>query len=88
MTATTYESWLDQVRDALRSVNMNMDDWQGKWPFDFLGEHKGGTAAKDAAMKANRFWWKRQNRAIGQDCRRSPECWLPCGHEGECQPAS
>ena len=67
---------------------MNMDDWQVRWPFDFAGEHKAGTAASDAAMKANRFWWTRQNKAIGQDCRGTPDCWLPRNHQGECKPAS
>jgi hypothetical protein len=51
-----------------------MDDWQIAWPFDFATEYKAGTAANDAAMRANRFWWKRQNKSIGQDCRRSPNC--------------
>jgi hypothetical protein len=39
-----------------------------------------------AAMKANRFWWTRQNKAIGQDCRKTPDCWLPRNHQGEWSP--
>ena len=31
----TYEIWLEEVKDALRSINMPMEDWQGVWPFDF-----------------------------------------------------
>lgn len=38
----TYEIWLEKVRDALRSINMPMEDWQGVWPFDFAGEHDTG----------------------------------------------
>jgi hypothetical protein len=33
-----YDRWLDEVRDALRSINMSMDDWQSIWPFDFKGD--------------------------------------------------
>lgn len=81
-----YDRWLGEVRDALRSINMPMDDWQSIWPFDFKGEHDGGTSPDDAAAKANRFWWFQQNKSIGRDCDRLPGCWLPRGHQGECQP--
>jgi hypothetical protein len=81
-----YEVWVSSVRDALRSINMKMDDWQGRWPFDFKREHNAGTTAKDAAMKANRYWWHEQNKSMGNDCRRSPNCWLPRNHRGEYQP--
>jgi hypothetical protein len=33
--ADAYQLWLDQVRDALRSINMALEDWQGIWRFDF-----------------------------------------------------
>lgn len=84
--ANEYEAWLDQVRTALHSINMSMDDWQPVWPFDFPGEHGKGTDSGAAAMKANRFWWYRQNRSIGRECDIVPGCWLPRGHQGECQP--
>ena len=42
--------------------------------------------AHDAAMKANRFWWHEQNKSLKQDCRVTPNCWLP--HQGECQAVS
>lgn len=84
--ANEYETWLDQVRTALHSINMTMDDWQPVWPFDFPGEHDKGTDSGAAAMKANRFWWYRQNRSIGRECDMVPGCWLPRGHQGECQP--
>lgn len=37
---TDYDRWLAEVRDALRSINMGMDDWQPVWPFDFDAEHR------------------------------------------------
>lgn len=86
--ADAYEVWLDQVRDALHSINMSMEDWQCIWSFDFPREHKAGTTPGDAAMKANRFWWHEQNKSLKQDCRMTPNCWLPRGHQGECQPVS
>jgi hypothetical protein len=84
--ADTYDVWLDQVRDALRSINMSMDDWQPVWRFDFPGEHDKGTDPHTAAMKANRFWWYQQNKSMGQDCEKIPGCWLPKEHQGQCQP--
>lgn len=84
--ADSYDVWLDQVRDSLRSINMSMDDWQPVWRFDFPGEHDKGTDPHAAAMKANRFWWYQQNKSMGQDCEKLPGCWLPRGHQGECQP--
>lgn len=84
--ADAYEVWLDQVRVALRSINMQMEDWQPIWSFDFPREHEAGTTPDDAAMKANRFWWHQQNKSLKQDCQKTPNCWLPRGHQGECQP--
>jgi hypothetical protein len=82
-----YKHWIAEVNEALRSINMSMDDWQPRWPFDFAAEYKAGTKADDAAMKANRFWWFEQNKSLQQDCRVTPSCWLPRGHQGICQPA-
>ena len=42
--------------------------------------------ADDAAMKANRFWWYRQNNAMNQACQKTADCWLPRNHNGDCQP--
>jgi hypothetical protein len=84
--ADSYDVWLDKVRDALRSINMSMDDWQPMWRFDFPGEHDKGTDPHAAAMKANRFWWSEQNKSIGRACDKIPGCWLPQGHQGDCQP--
>lgn len=82
-----YKHWIAEVNEALTSINMSMDDWQPRWPFDFAAEYKAGTKADDAAMKANRFWWFEQNKSLQQDCRVTPSCWLPRGHQGICQPA-
>jgi hypothetical protein len=87
LMADEYEVWLDQVKDALRSINIRMEDWQGIWSFDFSAEHKSGTTPDAAAMNANRFWWREQNRSLRQECNTTPGCWLPRGHQGECQPS-
>jgi hypothetical protein len=84
--AETYEVWLEQVRHALRSINMHIEDWEGVWPFDFSAEYEAGTNPDAAAMKANRFWWREQNKSMKQDCQKTPACWLPQGHQGNCQP--
>lgn len=84
--ATSYNAWLDDVRSALESINMPMDDWQSNWRFDFASEYKIGTDPNRAAEKANRFWWREQNRTLKQDCALNPNCWLPRGHQGDCQP--
>jgi hypothetical protein len=82
----TYESWLKEVKEALDSINMPMADWQSQWAFDFSREFSAGMSANDAAKKANRFWWLHQNKAIGQDCRKTVNCWLPRNHQDDCQP--
>jgi antirestriction protein ArdC len=50
-----YNHWITEVNAALKSINMSMDDWQPRWPFDFGAEYKAGTTADYAAMKANAF---------------------------------
>lgn len=84
----TYETWLDRVRTALNSINMAMEDWQQSWPFDFAKAFKAGVEPNTAAEKANRFWWHQQNKTLDQDCRKTPNCWLPRNHQDECQPES
>ena len=83
-----YEAWITDVQQALSSINMSMDDWQSRWPFDFQAEYTAGIKADDAAMKANRFWWHEQNKSIKQGCRLTQDCWLPRGHQGPCQPVN
>ncbi len=82
----TYEAWLDEVKNTLRTINMPFEDWQSIWAFDFQREFGGGTKADDAAAKANKFWWHEQNKAMGQDCRKTPNCWLPRNHQANCEP--
>ena len=85
-TSTAYELWLKEVEEALSSINMPMDDWQKIWEFDLRREFEVGTTANDTAMKANQYWWQQQNKAIGQDCRKTANCWLPRNHQGNCEP--
>lgn len=82
----SYESWLNEVRIALDSINMRMDDWQKNWSFGFEHEFRAGADPARAAERANRFWWRAQNKAVGQECRTRHDCWLPRGHQGDCQP--
>jgi hypothetical protein len=84
--ADSYDTWLGKVEEALSTINMPMRDWQKVWTFDFQREFDAGTAADDAAIKANRYWWQHQNKAIDQDCRKTASCWLPRNHQGECEP--
>jgi hypothetical protein len=82
----SYETWFDAVRKSLNSINMPLDDWQERWPFDFRNEYKAKTPPQEAAGKANRYWWQSQNKAINQHCVKTPNCWLPRGHSDNCQP--
>jgi hypothetical protein len=86
--ADAYQIWLKEVKDALRSINMPMEDWQGVWPFAFSAQYKAGTKPDDAALKANRYWRHEQNKSLKQDCCLTLDCWLPRGHQGECQSCS
>jgi hypothetical protein len=83
-----YTTWLSDVRTALASINMPMDQWQNAWRFDFEREYTAGTDANVAAERANRYWWHEQNKSIGQNCLRTPNCWLPRNHSGDCQPVN
>ena len=85
VTIKAYESWLMEVEAALSSINMLMSDWQTHWAFDFGREFNRGTTPTDTAMKANRFWWYQQNKAIGKECRKTSGCWLPSDHQGHCK---
>ena len=83
---TNFDTWLADVREALNSINMPMEEWQKSWAFDFKDEFEAGTSPDQAALKANRFWWRNQNAALKQDCRLTSTCWLPRGHAGKCVP--
>lgn len=80
-----YTTWMAEVKAALDSINMGVDDWQNTWPFDFEQEYRSGSTAIDAAHRANRFWWFNQNRSLNKNCRLTANCWLPNGHQGVCQ---
>jgi hypothetical protein len=82
----TFESWLKEVEATLATINMPLAEWQSRWTFDFSREFTAGTAAIEAAKKAHRFWWLQQNKALGQECRKTLNCWLPRNHQDECQP--
>jgi hypothetical protein len=41
MTAS-YDAWLNDVQDALSSINMPLKDWQKTWAFDFQAEFIAG----------------------------------------------
>lgn len=81
----TYQQWMNEVQTVLRSTNVDLETWQRVWRFDFDAEHKAGTKPDDAAMKANRFWWYRQNKSLNRECRLTTNCWPPTGHQGDCQ---
>ncbi len=77
----------DADRRRLPNGHVAMEHWQPIWSFDFPREHKAGTTPDDAAMKANHFWWRQQNKSLKQDCQKTPNCWLPRDHQGKCQSA-
>jgi hypothetical protein len=39
MTAS-YEAWLEEVEQALASINRPMEEWQRPWAFDFPREFR------------------------------------------------
>jgi hypothetical protein len=57
VNSNPYDFWFTQVREALDSINMLIEDWQTKWTFDFQREFAAGVPPADAALKANKFWW-------------------------------
>jgi hypothetical protein len=67
---------------------MPLDEWQVRWAFDFEREFRAETGAAITAEKANRFWWLNQNKALGDQCHLKPDCWLPKGHQGHCEPVA
>ena len=84
--ADSYEKWMSEVRAAFDSLSMPMADWQAIGVFDYRSEYDAGVAPAEAALKANRHWWHEWNKSLNQECRQRRGCWLPRGHEGDCQP--
>ena len=76
---------MNEVRAAFDSLNMPMTDWQVIGAFDYRSEYNAGVKPDDAAMKANRYWWREWNKSLKQDCLLAKDCWLPRGHQGQCQ---
>jgi len=81
----SFEEWMKQVRLAFESLDMPMADWHVIGVFDYRSEFDAGVKPADAARKANRYWWQEWNKSLNQDCRQSNDCWLPRGHQGQCQ---
>jgi hypothetical protein len=69
-----YGLWLHAVREALRSINMSIEDWQKLWPLDLRAEYEQGTRPNDAALKATRFSWHQQNKSMRKECHNWPGC--------------
>jgi len=86
--AESYEEWMKQVRAAFEWLDMPMADWQAIGVFDYRSEYDAGANPDEAAMKANRYWWHEWNKSLQQECRQHKDCWLPRGHQGECQPVA
>ena len=86
--ANTYEEWMKEVRAAFDLLDMPMADWQVIGVFDYRGEYEARAKPEEAAQKANRYWWQEWNKSLNQECLNSKDCWLPRGHEGECQPVA
>lgn len=82
----TFDAWMREVSLALASINIPLADWQERWPFDFQLDFDAEIPAAQSAERANRFWWHKQNVALGKNCTLSPNCWLPAAHEGPCKP--
>jgi hypothetical protein len=86
--AESYEQWMNKVRVELDSLILPAADWQAIGVFDYRSEYNAGTEPGVAAMKANRHWWHEWNKSLNQDCRQTKACWLPRGHQGQCQPVA
>lgn len=81
----SFQEWLREVQVELDSIGMPLNAWQARWQFDFRAEYEAENLPRRVAERANRFWWREQNRAIGERCRFSQHCWLPVDHDGLCQ---
>jgi len=86
--ADSYEQWMSEVRAAFDSLDMPMADWQVIGFFDYRREFDAGIKPQDAATKANRHWWHEWNKSLKQHCPETKDCWLPRGHQGQCQPVT
>lgn len=83
--AGSYDEWMKEVRAAFGSLDMPMADWHVIGAFDYRSEYNSGVKPNEAALKANRQWWHEWNKSLQQDCRKTRGCWLPRGHQGQCE---
>ncbi len=77
---------MKSVREELDSLHMATDQWQAFSAYNFRRSYESGTTPDEAAKRAFKFWWRQQHKALHDDCDKAVNCWLKCGHEGECQP--
>jgi hypothetical protein len=83
----TYEIWLEQVKDALRSINIPMEDWQSIWPFDFWGEHDMGRRQTKQQWKRIAIFGISKTNPWIRTARKHPIVGCLGVHQGDCQPA-
>ncbi len=81
----SYEKWMIEVRAAFDSLSLPATGWQAIGAFDYRSEYDAGVKPKEAAIKANRHWWREWNKSLNQECRKTKDCWFPRGHQGQCQ---
>jgi hypothetical protein len=55
---TDYKTWLNDVRQALANMNMDMKAWQENWEFDFRREYDAASEPCGTAVHAHDFWWQ------------------------------
>lgn len=82
----SFEQWMNQVNAAFDSLSMPLQDWHAIGAFDYRSEYDAGAHPNDAAMKAHHYWWHEWNKSLKQNCRETKDCWLPRGHQGQCEP--
>ncbi len=74
------------VCDLLEANRMAVDEWQSQFPYNFRRSFETGTSPIDAATRANRFWWREQEKVLHNECDKVANCWRGRGHKGPCQP--
>lgn len=55
------DQWLEEVRQALLSINMPLAEWNERYPFDFDHCFRLGMSSTATAMAANHFWWRKSD---------------------------
>ena len=58
---------MTDVKEALASINMPFDQWQGAFPYpDFLKDYEAGISPSESAAWANRHYWAEQDKVLEQ----------------------